>query len=111
MRRIVLAVAAAAAAAALALPASAATTVTVTMTDYRFALSASSVPRGVVVFRLTNAGGLPHNFSIAGRRSPMLTPGSTRTLRVTFGKAGGFAYRCLVTGHAAIGMKGVLTVR
>ncbi|MGZ4353383.1 MAG: cupredoxin domain-containing protein [Gaiellaceae bacterium] len=112
MARILLAAAAAAAAAAaLALPASAATTVTVTMTDYHFALSATSVPHGVVVFKLTNAGGLPHDFSIAGTHSPMLTPGSTRTLRVTFGKAGSYAYRCLVTGHAAIGMKGVLTVR
>lgn len=111
-RRLVLA--SVAAVAAFAAPAgaerAATTTVSVTTTDYRFALSRSTVPRGTVVFKVTNAGGLPHDFAIAGRRTAFVTPGSTKSVRVVFAAAGRFPYRCEVTGHAEIGMKGVLTV-
>ena len=40
----------------------------------------------------------------------MLAPGSSATLKVVFAK-GKFAYLCTVPGHAAAGMKGVLTVK
>jgi uncharacterized cupredoxin-like copper-binding protein len=86
------------------------TKVTVTATEFRFVLSRRSVPTGTVVFTVVNAGKLSHDFEIGGRRTPLLAPGRSATLRVTFGKKGRYAYRCTVGGHAAAGMKGVLVV-
>jgi uncharacterized cupredoxin-like copper-binding protein len=88
-----------------------ATTVSVTMTDLRFALSKKTVPKGAVTFNLRNRGQLPHDFRISGKKSPMVQPGKRGKLTVTFKKAGKFRYICTVPGHAAAGMKGVLTVR
>ena len=88
-----------------------ATTVNVTMTDLRFALSKKTVPRGVINFKLRNRGALPHDFRIAGKKSKLVRRGQTATLRVTIRKAGKYRYVCTVPGHAAAGMRGVLTVR
>ena len=40
----------------------------------------------------------------------MLSPKQSATLKVTFAKAGKYPYSCTVPGHAALGMKGTLTV-
>lgn len=110
-----LALAIVAAVAVWAIPASAttkATTITVTEGTPEFAIkvSAKTVKAGPVVFKVTNKGNLPHDFKIAGKKTPLLQSGKTATLKVTL-KAGKAAYLCTVSGHAAAGMKGVLTVK
>jgi uncharacterized cupredoxin-like copper-binding protein len=54
---------------------------------------------------------ISHDFKIAGKKTPLLAKGKSGTLRVTFAKAGRYAFLCTVPGHAAGGMKGILTVR
>jgi uncharacterized cupredoxin-like copper-binding protein len=109
-----------AAVSAWALPAGAqrgatrATTVTVTAgkpSEFRFKLSKLKVPKGAVTFKVTNAGTIVHDFKIAGKKTKNLTPGQSQTIKVTFKKAGKYKFLCTVTGHAAAGMKGVLTVK
>jgi uncharacterized cupredoxin-like copper-binding protein len=85
-------------------------TVKVTAKDLSFTLSAKSAKRGVVVFKVTNAGALKHDFQIKGRKTKLLSHGQSDTLRVTFLKKGKFPYKCTVSGHAAAGMKGVFTI-
>lgn len=88
---------------------SAATTVNVTMKEFKFVLSKTKVPHGVVTFKLVNKGKLRHDFKIAGKKSLMIKPGKTGKLVVTL-KKGKLPYVCTVAGHAAAGMKGKLTV-
>ena len=64
------------------------THVTVTATDFKFTLSKRSAPTGTVIFTVTNKGKLPHDFKIAGKKTPLLSPGHSATLRVTFSKKG-----------------------
>jgi uncharacterized cupredoxin-like copper-binding protein len=79
--------------------------------EFRFALSKKTVRRGVVLFKITNKGMLPHDFKIAGKRTPLLQHGKTKTLRIVFKKVKRYPYLCTVSGHAAAGMKGVLRVK
>jgi uncharacterized cupredoxin-like copper-binding protein len=91
-----------------------ATKVTVTAgtpTEFKFKLSKTSVPKGVVTFVVTNKGSLPHDFKIAGKVTKLLQNGKSQTLKITFKKAGKYPYLCTVSGHAAAGMKGTLTVK
>jgi uncharacterized cupredoxin-like copper-binding protein len=78
--------------------------------EFKFKLSSSSVKHGAVTFKVTNGGALTHDFSINGKKTPMLAKGKSATLTVNFAKAGSFAYKCTVPGHAAAGMKGTLKV-
>jgi uncharacterized cupredoxin-like copper-binding protein len=90
-----------------------AATVTVTPgkpSEFRFTLSKKSVPHGAVTFKVTNKGSIPHDFKIGGKRTKLLSPGRSATLKITFKKAGKYPYLCTVPGHAAAGMKGNLTV-
>ena len=64
-----------------------------------------------VVFKVTNVGKLPHDFKISGRKTALIAPGKTATLRVNFPVAGKYPYLCTVPGHAAAGMKGVFTIK
>jgi len=84
-----------------------ATTVLVTAKEFKFVLSKRSVPKGAVVFKVKNSGKLPHDFKISGKKTPMVKPGATVTLRVTLTK-GAKTYICTVPGHSAAGMKGSL---
>jgi len=86
-----------------------ATTVLVTAKEFKFTVSKRSVAKGAVVFKVTNKGALPHDFKIAGKKTPMLKPGKSYTLRATLTK-GAKVYICTVSGHAAAGMKGSLRV-
>jgi hypothetical protein len=78
-----LAVVALTAALVWALPAAAApsakvTTVNVLMgapTEFDFKLSKAKVPKGVVVFKVTNKGKIPHDFKIAGKKTKSLAAG------------------------------------
>ena len=77
--------------------------------EFKFTLSAKSGKSGIVIFKVTNKGKLSHDFSIGGRKTPLISPGKSNTLRVTL-KKGSFPYKCTVPGHAAAGMKGVFKV-
>ena len=79
--------------------------------EFKFKLSRGTVRKGVVLFKVVNRGALPHDFKIAGKKTRLLSPGKSQTLRVVFRKAKRYAYLCTVTGHAAAGMKGTLRVR
>jgi len=86
-----------------------ATKVTVAASEFKFVLSKKRVPHGTVVFVVTNRGTAAHDFKIKGKKTPLLAPGKSATLTVVLPK-GKFPYMCTVPGHAAAGMKGVLTV-
>ena len=85
--------------------------VKVTAKDLSFTLSTKSAKRGVVVFKVTNAGALQHDFQIKGRKTRLLSHGQSATLRVTFLRKGNYPYKCTVPGHAAGGMKGVFAIK
>jgi uncharacterized cupredoxin-like copper-binding protein len=86
-------------------------TVKVTAKDLKFVLSTKSAKRGVVIFKVTNVGGLKHDFQISGRKTKLLSHGQSSTLRVTFLRKGNYPYKCTVAGHAAAGMKGVFVIK
>jgi uncharacterized cupredoxin-like copper-binding protein len=78
--------------------------------EFSFTVSPKSVPHGTVTFTVTNGGAIPHDFSIAGKKTAQLAAGKSAKLTVTFSKAGNYPYLCTVPGHAAAGMKGTLKV-
>ena len=88
----------------------AATTVTVAASEFKFKLSTKSAKPGTVTFKVTNKGSVQHDFKINGKKTPLLSPGKSATLSVSFKKAGSYPYMCTVPGHAAAGMKGTLKV-
>ena len=88
----------------------ASTKITVAASEFKFVLSKKVVPAGTVTFVVTNKGKVTHDFKIHGKKTPFLTPGKKATLKVVF-KKGKYPYLCTIPGHAAAGMKGVLTVK
>ena len=114
MLAVVAAIAGVAIPSAFAAPSASPVSVTVTAgkpSEYGFTLSKRSLAPGTVVFKVVNAGKLPHGFAIAGKKTAVLAPGRSTSLTVVFAKAGAFAYSSFVAGQAAHGMKGMLTVR
>jgi uncharacterized cupredoxin-like copper-binding protein len=99
-----------------AAPAAAAKTVTINVTigkpsEFRFTLSKRSVPVGTtVVFKVVNKGKSAHDFKINGKKTKLLQPGKSATLRMKFTKKKKYPYICTVLGHAQLGMKGVFSV-
>jgi plastocyanin len=95
--------------------ASVTTTITVKAKEFHFTLSKTSIPKpGTVVFKVTNVGKEPHNFVILSglnKQSPLILPGKTKTLTVTFKKKGKYTYECTVGEHAEEGMLGTFTVK
>jgi plastocyanin len=87
-----------------------ATSVKVTSTEFKFVLSPASAKAGSVTFTLVNKGKVPHDFSIAGKKTALISPGKSGKLTVTL-KAGKYPYKCTVPGHAAAGMKGTFVVK
>jgi uncharacterized cupredoxin-like copper-binding protein len=90
--------------------AEAVTRVTVKATEFKFTLSKRSVPTGIVIFTIVNKGKIAHDFKIANKRTAVIRPGKSATLRVRFTKKAQYRYLCTLPGHAAAGMKGVLAV-
>ena len=82
-----------------------AATITVKASEFKFALSKKSAPHGTIVFKVTNKGHITHDFKIGGKKTKMLSPGKSATLKVTL-KKGSYKYVCTVPGHASAGMKG-----
>jgi nitrite reductase (NO-forming) len=93
--------------------------------EFSFTLSTKTVKPGSITFKVTNdsSSGLAHDFkmctspttsdaanSCAGKGTTALSKGQSATLTVTLAKAGKYEYLCTVPGHAAGGMKGLLTV-
>ena len=79
--------------------------------EFKFTLSKKTVKKGIVVFKVVNKGMIAHDFKIAGKKTKSLAKGKTQTLRITFKKAGKYAYLCTLPGHAPAGMKGVFVVK
>jgi uncharacterized cupredoxin-like copper-binding protein len=89
-----------------------ATTIQVKGGEFFLHLSTKLVPKLTkVMFVFKNIGHAAHDFSIDGKTTPIIQPGTTAKLVVTFKKAGKYPYLCTVPGHAAAGMKGTLSVR
>jgi uncharacterized cupredoxin-like copper-binding protein len=89
-----------------------ATTIQVKGGEFFFKVSTKSIARpGKVTFVFKNVGHVGHDFKINRKVTPVIQPGRTAKLVVTFSKRGKYPYLCTVPGHAAAGMKGVLTVR
>jgi mono/diheme cytochrome c family protein len=63
---------------------------------------------GSVRFVVKNLGKRNHNFMIAGKKTPILKPGKTARLLVTFKKVGRYGYSSTVAGDARRGLKGTL---
>ena len=84
----------------------AAATVTVAASEYKFVLSTKSAKPGTVTFKVTDKGHIQHDFEIDGKKTSLISPGRSATLKVTFKKAGSYPYLCTVPGHAELGMKG-----
>ena len=90
--------------------------------EFGFKLSTKSAPSGIIVFKVTNSGHLPHTFKLcSGRNKPLansctgrstnqINPGQSSTLRVSVVLKGTYEYLCTLPGHAAGGMKGLLKV-
>jgi len=86
-------------------------TIKVTATDFKFKLSKASVPTGTtVVFKVTNKGKIPHDFKINGKKTQLINPGQTKSVKVVFKKKGKLTYVCTVSGHARLGMTGKFSV-
>jgi uncharacterized cupredoxin-like copper-binding protein len=89
-----------------------ATTVQVKGGEFFLRLSANSIAKpGKVTFSFKNIGHVRHDFKINGKKTPLIPPGKTVTLVVSFKKKGTYPYLCTVPGHAEAGMKGVFKVR
>jgi uncharacterized cupredoxin-like copper-binding protein len=89
-----------------------ATTIQVRGGEFFFKLSTKSIRKpGKVTFVFKNVGHVQHDFKINRKSTPLIGPGKTAKLVVTFKKKGKYSYVCTVPGHAAAGMKGVFTVR
>ncbi len=101
------------------------TTVTVVAgkpSEFRYTMSAKTVPHGSVTFKVTNKGTLPHSFKICaspkggtaltctGKATAFISPLGSATLKYTFKTAGNYEYLCTLPGHAAAGQKGILKV-
>ena len=92
--------------------AAAATTIQVRGGEFFFKLSTKTLAKpGKATFAFKNVGHVSHDFKINGKKTPLIQPGMTTRIVVTFKKKGKYPYLCTVFGHAAAGMKGVLTVR
>jgi uncharacterized cupredoxin-like copper-binding protein len=92
--------------------AAAVTTVQVKGGEFFFRLSTKSVARpGKVTFVFKNSGHVLHDFKINGKKTPLIGPGKTARLVITFKKKAKYSYLCTVPGHAAAGMRGSFTVR
>jgi uncharacterized cupredoxin-like copper-binding protein len=85
------------------------TGVAVTATEFKFALKPTSAKPGSVAFTVNNAGKIQHDFKIAGKTTPKITPKKSATLTMNL-KRGSYNYICTLPGHAAAGMKGTFRV-
>ena len=86
------------------------TIVKVTTFNSSFHVNPKTVPRGVVIFKITNKAVFPHDFSINGHTSKVLKKGESTTLRVTFLKPGHYVYKDTLDHHVRWGDIGGFTI-
>ena len=88
------------------------TTVNVVMADFDFTFSKAAIPHGTVIFKVVNKGATTHDFFIyrVNKNTPLLAPGKSATLTVTFTTPGVYHYLCTVGEHALHGMQGDLKI-
>jgi len=86
------------------------TMIEVTTFNSSFHLSAKTAPRGVVIFKVTNAAVFGHDFSINGHTTPVLKTGQSASLRVTFLKPGHYVYKDTLDHHVQWGDVGGFTI-
>jgi len=67
------------------------------------------IKHGFIHFVVKNVGKLPHNFVLGNQQTVVIASGKSASINVAL-KKGKYKYICSITGHAALGMKGVLTV-
>lgn len=80
--------------------------------EFFLRLSTKTLARpGKATFLFKNIGHVLHDFKINGKKTPLIEPGTTAKLVVTFKKKGKYPYLCTVPGHAQAGMKGTFAVR
>src|SRR5262245_9508737 len=80
--------------------------------EFFFRLSTKTAKKaGKVTFVFKNVGHVLHDFRINGKQTPLIQPGKTAKLAVTFKQKGKYTYLCTVPGHAEAGMNGTFTVR
>ncbi len=87
------------------------TTIKVSTHNSRYVLSAKTAPRGIVIFKVTNPASQPHDFSIKGRTTRLLTTGQSATLRVAFLRKGRYPYKDTFDHHAQFGCRGGFTIK
>jgi plastocyanin len=89
------------------------TTVNVLAKDMKFSLDPSQATAGTITFVVTNDDPMPHDFAIevngVERKTAMIDAGKTESLTVEI-EPGTYKYRCTVTGHSLVGMRGTFTV-
>jgi uncharacterized cupredoxin-like copper-binding protein len=81
--------------------------ISVVAREWSFTFSKNSVKAGsTVIFAVKNKGATAHDlvFTTLGKKTPLLSPGKSATLRVVFKKKGRYAYICSVPRHAERGM-------
>jgi plastocyanin len=81
----------------------------VTITDFAFSPGSLTMPAGNVTLAITNAGQLPHTFTIDGLVNVDLAPGQSATVGFS-APAGSYRFYCAVAGHVSLGMTGTLVV-
>ena len=82
--------------------------------ELRFIPVAAAAPAGKVVVKSVNKASIGHNIAVEGngvnQAGPVVSGGKTSEITVAL-KRGTYQFLCTVPGHAAAGMKGVLTVK
>jgi uncharacterized cupredoxin-like copper-binding protein len=84
--------------------------VNVKASDTSCLVSPKTARRGVVVFKVKNVGKVGHAFQIKSRKTRVISPGKSATLRITLLRKGHYQYQCTTNGHATAGMKGLFTI-
>jgi len=86
------------------------TRVTVNASEFKYKFSKLRAPIGTVIFTVVNKGKISHDFKIAGKKTPTLSPGKSAKLTVKFTKKGQYAFLCTLLGHAGAGMRGKFAI-
>lgn len=80
----------------------------------KFLASSASATPGKVTLRMKNMSSVMHDISIRGQGinlvGPIVSNGGVSTVSTTL-KPGAYEFYCSVDGHAAAGMRGILTVK
>jgi plastocyanin len=89
----------------------------VTMSDYKFSPSTVTAKSGKVTIFLVNSGSVSHDMVVMSSdgtktmgRSDLIQPSDSGELTISDLAAGSYPFICDQPGHAALGMKGTLTV-